>query len=105
MDDYLPSCPACARHVHPGTRSCPFCDAPVPERSARRPPGRRLSRSGVLAFGAAVTASLAMGCGSGTGPDPEDGGRDSGAMVEDAGFDAGQLATPYGAPPMRDGWV
>lgn len=27
MTDPLLPCPACARHVHPGTSHCPFCNA------------------------------------------------------------------------------
>ncbi|MCB9595233.1 MAG: hypothetical protein H6719_21120 [Sandaracinaceae bacterium] len=125
MDSCLSLCAACHRHLRSIDDPCPFCGA-TPVASAERPrPSRRLSRPAVLAFGAAVSASLAMGCAESTtvdaGSPPADagaladaggsdaGGSDAGTPSDDAGFDAGfdagEIAMPYGAPPLRDEWV
>lgn len=125
---YLPQCPSCLRHVHAHEPHCPFCGGDVPARSSRKPPGRRLSRAGILAFGAAAM----IGCGASTGPTVDGGGEtDAGMASMDAGardagfdggtdagfdggtdagpdageFDAGEIALPYGAPPMRESYV
>ena len=99
---------------------CPFCGAEVVEGVTRPKPARRLSRPSMMAFGAAVV--LGVGCGSSTEPVVEDsgtggdsgvmtadaggGGTDAGVVSDDAGFDAGfdagNIAMPYGAPPVRE---
>lgn len=125
MSSTLTACEACARHLRPAAETCPFCGAPAPA-SVARPTAlpAMMSRSAILAYGAAVSASLAIGCseshdptdGGGGGSDAGGGGSDAGgggtdAGVDagpggtDAGFDAGEIALPYGAPPLRDGWV
>jgi len=119
MHACLSTCAACDRHVREGTSACPFCGAEVTEGLTRPKPARRLSRPGMLAFGAAV--ALGVGCGSSTEPEVEDSGtgRDAGVMTADAGgetdagevaddagfdagYDAGNVAMPYGAPPVRE---
>ena len=103
--------------MRPDASRCPFCGAVAPDASTRELAPGGISRSAILAFGAAVSASLALGCseshdpndGGGGGSDAEgsgtDAGTDAGPPGTDAGFDAGEIALPYGAPPMREGWV
>ncbi|MCZ7686425.1 MAG: zinc ribbon domain-containing protein [Sandaracinaceae bacterium] len=68
----LTPCPACARHVRAGERTCPFCGhtAHAPFFVAPRPrlPGR-IGRAAMLTFRAAVigAAGAASACGSSTG--------------------------------------
>lgn len=96
MDHALADCLSCGRHVRRADAACPFCGAAAPAPSARPAAPRGVSRSQVLAFGAAVSATLAIGCDSSSPSDGGGGGTDAGPS-DDAG-----LAMPYGAPPMRE---
>ncbi|MGE0784397.1 MAG: hypothetical protein AB7S26_01815 [Sandaracinaceae bacterium] len=94
MPSPLMVCASCARHVRLVEPSCPFCGAARGEASAR--PTHFPSawgRPALLAFGAALSASLAGGCGDGG---EADAGRDS--AVADAGgrTDAGGGGTDAG---------
>ncbi len=84
-------CGSCDRHVRDGDDVCPFCgEADLAAPRGRRP-ASRLSRAKYVAFGVAVAAAAATGCGDGAGD-------------SDAGPpDAGDIAAPYGAPPIRGG--
>lgn len=101
-------CGGCGRHVLSSEPDCPFCGASV---SAERPvpgrPERRLGRAATFAFGAALAAAAASGCGESHGPDEDAGTEetDAGAEAEDAGTDAGTVAPPYGAPPQDAGFA
>ncbi len=89
--DELRPCAVCQRHVR-GEGACPFCG----DEAARPTVGGLLrgrhGRAARFFFGAAIVAS-AVGCGSSTMPDGDGG-------TEDAGYDAGAIATPYGAPAL-----
>jgi hypothetical protein len=76
----LTDCTSCRRHVRDAR--CPFCGAGVVLRARVRSPGR-LSRFAIL------TGLALAGCGSSHGSD---------AGNEDAGYDAGLVVMPYGAP-------
>lgn len=85
-------CPGCARHVRAAESVCPFCGDTLPlSLRQRRPvlPKRRLGRAATFAFGAALAASTAAGCGDGTDADagPTDSGAvsDSGSTIQDSG--------------------
>ena len=124
MDFFLP-CPGCERHVHARDAICPFCGEALPlslrQRLAPRLPTARLGRAATLAFGAALAASTAAGCGDDMTGDPDSGAVDSGASVDsgmggtdagggddaavgddagpvDAGVDSGGIAPAYGGP-------
>ncbi|MGE0788380.1 MAG: hypothetical protein AB7S26_22085 [Sandaracinaceae bacterium] len=100
MSHLLSPCPTCERHVRISSAddACPFCGAASPRREPRPAAPRGVSRPAILAIGAAIGASVAMGC-SGTSPGSDGGGE------ADAGTDAGDVALPYGAPPLRAEWV
>jgi hypothetical protein len=104
----LRPCPACSRHVRAAELCCPFCDAALDAVTSKAgAPPARLGRAALLAFGAAAATALAgAACGSGTPPTGDggigegglaDAGLDSGSI--DTGFDTGNIAKPYGAPP------
>jgi hypothetical protein len=104
---HLVPCGGCDRHVKSDEPTCPFCGAAV---DARRPvPGRpsaRLGRAATFAFGAALAAASASGCGESHTPD------DAAAEEPDAGTDAGEATPPPddagpaplygGAPPPEE---
>lgn len=124
----LRPCPACGRHVRAADLDCPFCDHPVPDTKPSSAPRWRPGRIVRMAFGAALAASTALGCGDDSspadagaradaGPSPMDAGPGAGdagsdagvgdagpegtdAGGFDAGLDAGSPAMPYGAPPV-----
>lgn len=103
---HLVPCNGCGRHVRASERDCPFCGDAV---DATQPvPGRptvRLGRAATFAFGAALAAASASGCGEshqrGEDASAEE-GEDAGA---EEGEDAGAIAPPYGAPPDDGGSV
>lgn len=112
---HLLPCPGCDRHVRASDPLCPFCGEALPMslRQGRAPalPTRRLGRAATFAFGAAVAASSAVGCGDGPTTDDAgvvmDGGAglmdassdvDGGPIDEDAGSDAGGAEDDAGAP-------
>lgn len=117
MGHLLP-CPGCSRHVRALDAICPFCGDALPAslRTQMKPrlPTKRMGRSAILAFGAALTAA---GCGDpGTndddagrmaldaGSEESDAGKDGGMASEtDAGFDAGQNVALYGGPAVDSG--
>jgi hypothetical protein len=103
---HLVACTACARHVRVSEAACPFCGAVFPaslrERAPPLPPGARLTRAALFAFGTG-TLSLAPSCSSssdmvippyGLGPIP-DAGDDDATVGADAtvGVDSA-----YGSP-------
>ncbi|MEZ4335422.1 MAG: hypothetical protein R3B82_02245 [Sandaracinaceae bacterium] len=98
MTSTLTACAMCTRHLRAETDTCPFCGAPAPA-TAGRPAAlpRMMSRSAILAYGAAVSASLAVGCSESHGPDDAGtagsdaggGGADAGGGGADSGTDAG----------------
>lgn len=119
---HLLPCPGCARHVRADESRCPFCLAPLALASepAPRTPLGRLGRSATFAFGAAVAATMNVaGCGDGSTPAGDAGGRDdggaemrdaqtesdSGSVESDSGSldDGGGPAPLYGAPPPDGG--
>ncbi|HJL17967.1 MAG TPA: hypothetical protein RMH99_20040, partial [Sandaracinaceae bacterium LLY-WYZ-13_1] len=93
---HLVPCDGCGRHVLASEPRCPFCAAAF---DAHRPvpgsPGARIGRAATFAFGAALAAATASGCG-------DSHGRGDAAVENDAGGgedpDAG-VAPPYGTPP------
>jgi predicted RNA-binding Zn-ribbon protein involved in translation (DUF1610 family) len=89
----LTACPSCARHLRASEPACPFCGAKLAERSPRirALPTKRLARAAIFSFGAALAAA-APGCGNSHRTD------DAGTDEEDAGYDAGSIAPPYGIP-------
>jgi hypothetical protein len=103
---HLCACPACDRHVRVSEAACPFCGsalsdafrtAPVPQ-----PPGVRLTRAALFAFGAG-SLGFAPGCTSTTTPEPLYGAppyTDSGS--NDAADDGpiGIVDAAYGGPPI-----
>jgi len=101
--NHLIACAGCARHVRASESVCLFCGEALPASlRARSPrlPTERLGRAATFVFGAAVATSAAIGCGDGTSDTDTDAGPGSGA---DAGFDAGNIAPPYGLPPEDSG--
>ncbi len=92
MSAKLVPCGGCGRHVMSAEPACPFCGEAV---DAQRPvpgrPTRRLNRAATWAFGAAVAASAAAGCGESHDPD-------GGTAIDSGMEDAGNIAPPYGAP-------
>lgn len=123
-------CATCRRHVRHGESACPFCSAPLPQRTnAAFTPARqlRLSRATLFALGALFAP---LSCDEG-GPQPKDAGpEDAGPRVDtadlaippygaaappfdpvdptapvDAGtaVDPGNAVPAYGAPPPPDG--
>ncbi|MCA9610240.1 MAG: hypothetical protein KC619_31810 [Myxococcales bacterium] len=95
MSHVLIACLGCARHVRASDPVCPFCGEALPaslRSQSPRLPTERLSRAATFVFGATLAASTAVGCGDGTGSD-------AGPSVDDAGYDAGNIAPPYGIPP------
>lgn len=126
-------CPSCARHVHIGEPSCPFCGDAMPEDAAARaiPPARkRLDRLATFTFATALVAAACGGTTSDNVPSTDGGGatqeggrdgaagdsatRDGGLQDDDGGmvslygmpYDAGpdgNIAQPYGLPPLDAG--
>jgi hypothetical protein len=91
---HLAPCPACARHVRVSETACPFCGSVLAESlresAAPAPPGVRLTRAALFAFGTGAFA-IAPGCSSdsvGTTP-----ATDAGTTV---------IAPPYGLAPIPD---
>jgi hypothetical protein len=112
-------CDACKRHVKRTEAHCPFCSAAVvvPARSsAGSPRGLPGGRAALFLTGAALAAA---GCADEHEPDGLDDDtdrvldaamqhmpKDAGAVVtdagRDAGYDAGLIAQPYGIPIPLD---
>jgi hypothetical protein len=105
----LIACPGCARHVRVGEVACPFCRTSLEEVSraftARLPPGQRLSRAALYAFGVgSLTVAAACGGSVSGGTGDKDAGDEAGMVGLDAayggsppdGFSGGQPL--YGAP-------
>ena len=92
---HLRACPSCARHVRVYEKTCPFCGGPLAEPFRATPsaqaPGVRLTRAALFAFGTGA-AALSPGCSSST---------TSTGSPADAGTDTGQVAPPYGGPPLQ----
>lgn len=113
MSHLLP-CDGCDRHVRADEPECPFCGAAIVSRPAPVLPAGRLGRAATFAFGAALAAATAGGCGDSHdrrddgGEPPADSGVESDAGVDpvDSGvepIDSGPIAPPYGAPPSDGG--
>jgi hypothetical protein len=125
MNHFVP-CPGCNRHVRAASSTCPFCGDSLPEAPALGPsPPRGISRSAILAFGAAVIAAGAAGtaCGGSTAPNASGGsntGNGNNATVAGDGaggqapvdvphedqrrrrhWDGTGNAPPYGSPPFE----
>lgn len=99
MSAKLIPCDGCGRHVMSVEASCPFCGGAIdPHKAVPGRADRRMNRAAMWAFGAAVAASAATGCGDSHSPDGGMGEPDA-ATVTDAGeVDSGNIAQPYGAP-------
>jgi hypothetical protein len=108
---HLVACPSCARHVRVSEQACPFCAAslsdalrasPVPQ-----PPGTRLTRAALVAFGTGALA-VASGCSDGStnvvqfyGAPPieaTDGG-DAGAQQGEPAYGGAPIDLDGGAAP------
>jgi len=127
MNHFVP-CPGCNRHVRAASSSsaCPFCGDSLPAAPALGPsPPRGISRSAILAFGAAVIAAGAVGtaCGGATTAGTSGGsntgnGNDAKVAGDGAGGQASEdvphedprqrrhwdgtgNAPPYGSPPFE----
>ena len=95
---HLIACPGCARHARAEDPLCPFCGEALPaslRARVPRAPTERLGRAATFVFGATLAASAATGCDGGSQSD-------AGASGSDAGYDAGNVAPPYGLPPPDD---
>jgi len=101
----LAPCPSCHRHVRASAQACPFCGAGLSVVSTVPSASSRLARGALFAF-----ASTLAACGGATEPDPVPG--DTGSSVDAKGDDAksdtriedtGNIAPPYGIPPMDSG--
>jgi len=81
----LSPCPACHRHVRVSSSACPFCgtslSAAAPEPAE---PPRGISRTAVLAFGAALVGSATLGCSSETSTGTTGGGSSSSVAASTA---------------------
>ena len=68
----LVACSSCARHVRVSETACPFCGSVLPdslrEGAPPQPPGARLTRAALFAFGTG-TLALAPACSSSSAPD------------------------------------
>ncbi|MEC7524992.1 MAG: hypothetical protein VYE22_34240 [Myxococcota bacterium] len=107
MSHLLP-CDGCDRHVRADEPTCPFCGDSLRHRGAPQLPGARLGRAATFAFGAALAAATASGCGE--SHDRTDGGEppaDAAEPPADAGIerDSGTVAPPYGTPPDDGGFA
>ncbi len=99
---HLVACASCARHVRVSEAACPFCGATLADslRASPRPqpPGVRLTRAALFAFGTG-TLALSPACSSSspqTGPEQANMSDDaSGGSDATVGVDAA-----YGAPGM-----
>ena len=101
--DHLIPCSGCARHVRAVEPTCPFCGEALPYSLRTRAPvlpATRLGRAATFAFGAAMAASTAAGCGESHQPSD-----DAGEEILDAGTDAGISALYGGPPPVDSGTV
>jgi len=102
---HLRACPSCARHVRVSEASCPFCATALSDAfratPPAQPPGVRLTRAALFAFGTGTLAVAAGGCSDGTtatpfyGASPIEVTSDAG----DAGPSVGEAL--YGAPPIE----
>jgi hypothetical protein len=94
---HLVACLSCARHVRVSEAACPFCGAVLAESlrasAPPEPPGVRLARAALFAFGAG-TLAIAPGCGSSSTPL-----YGAPSPVPDAGI---VVYPPYGIAPMPD---
>lgn len=104
MSPLLP-CPGCSRHVRAG-EPCPFCGHEAsPSRAAPPEPRQRLSRAAILALGAAIAGSTALGCGesvetptsAGSGSSGAAGGQGGGATTGTATTGTGTATGTGGA--------
>lgn len=83
-------CPGCERHVRQDETNCPFCERTLGvELGARRKSVGRLARAAI--FAGVTLASTACG----------DDRSDRAPVDAGAEQDVG-VATPYGAPPVRE---
>jgi hypothetical protein len=129
---HLRACPTCARHVRVSEEACPFCRGRLAESfraaPAPQPPGARLTRAALFAFGTG-TLALAPACSSSSStttvndaggsqpayggfPIEEDGSTqalygapafDGGGISVDAGTDAGSESDATEASDAEDG--
>jgi hypothetical protein len=127
---HLRACPTCARHVRVSEEACPFCMGKLAESfraaPAPQPPGARLTRAALFAFGTG-TLALAPACSSSSTPPSsetladaayggtpfgEDGSTqaldgapafDGGGISVDAGTDAGSESDATEASDAEDG--
>jgi hypothetical protein len=107
------TCNNCRRHVRADEQRCPFCDTALQAPTIRRVRIQRMSRTALLALGAALAASCSTeivviddgtgahgGDGANVGGDGGDGGAMGGAM---GGGGMGGCdyppPPPYGLPP------
>lgn len=120
MSAHLSPCSACARHVRASERTCPFCRAPLPERTVGPAVAAgRLSRAALFAFGTTALAGAIVGCGGaqqheettapayGGPPEPEPGPATPSETTNESTPPAstpddpgGAPAAAYGGPPM-----
>ncbi len=85
---HLVACVSCARHVRVSEAACPFCGAVLPDslRSTprREPPGVRLSRAALFAFGTGTLALSPACSSSSSGNSPAVAGADDASAADDA---------------------
>jgi hypothetical protein len=115
MSSRFAPCPACARHVKEGDRTCPFCGAGVSFVSVPAAPtaAGRLSRSALFAASAVSAALATTGCSSSSDQPayggPAYGGVDAASASSSGGSSDGSSTPPDdgsgGTPPNEAGSV
>ncbi|MBW2462142.1 MAG: hypothetical protein JRH11_10885 [Deltaproteobacteria bacterium] len=103
---HLTPCSHCERHVRSTDAACPFCDEPVLPTAPRPSPPRRLSRSALVAWGAALASITAActpaGSTSEAEPQTQEEGTPDEASPDETPIDDIAPATAYGGAPMPE---
>ena len=107
MSELVP-CPACARHVRKHEAACPFCNAELSLAHLPSPlmPRSRLGRAATFAFGATLAGAALVACGGeseqskkGVGGANAGGSASGGSSAGNSDM-GGNVAQPYGVPPI-----
>ena len=111
MSELVP-CPGCARHVRKHESACPFCNAELALSHVPSPtlPKSRLGRAATFAFGATLAGAALVACGGeseqskkgggGSSAGGASGGSSAGSNAMAGSAMGGNIAQPYGVPPI-----